>query len=76
MARITTTLLHAPTCCPPPLPGSHPPTPQTILDGEMVVDENMEEERWDRRFLAYDMVMCNGHPLVDRPWMVGGGTGA
>lgn len=37
----------------------------------MVVDEHMEEERWDRRFLAYDMVMCNGHSLVDRPWMVG-----
>lgn len=46
-----------------------PPHHLTILDGEMVVDENMEEERWDRRFLAYDMVMCNGHPLVDRPWM-------
>ncbi len=49
-----------------------PPPHQTILDGEMVVDEHMEEERWDRRFLAYDMVMCNGHSLVDRPWMVGG----
>lgn len=53
-------------CCPLALP------PQTILDGEMVVDEDVAEDRWDRRFLAYDMVMVNGHSLVDRPWMVGG----
>ncbi|PSC72146.1 mRNA-capping enzyme isoform X1 [Micractinium conductrix] len=41
----------------------------TVLDGEMVVDDIMEEDRQERRFLAYDMVMLNGQPIVDRPWM-------
>lgn len=36
----------------------------------MVVDDIMAEGRQERRFLAYDMVMLNGVPLVDRPWMV------
>lgn len=57
-----------------PVHACHPPShpAQTILDGEMVVDEDVAEDRWDRRFLAYDMVMVNGHSLVDRPWMVSG----
>ncbi len=45
---------------------------QTILDGEMVVDEIMEEDRQERRFLAYDCIMFNGQSLVDLPWMVSG----
>lgn len=36
----------------------------------MVVDEDVAEDKRERRFLAYDMVMLNGQPLVDRPWMV------
>jgi len=38
----------------------------------MVVDEDLEHDRKERRFLAYDMVMHNNQPLVYRPWMVGG----
>ncbi|KAL4857277.1 mRNA-capping enzyme [Chlorella vulgaris] len=41
----------------------------TVLDGEMVVDDILAEDRRERRFLAYDMVMLNGQSLVDRPWM-------
>lgn len=39
----------------------------------MVVDDVLEQDRQERRFLAYDMVMLQGQPLVDRPWMVRGG---
>ncbi len=61
----------------PPTPLPHPQPPllvvQTVLDGEMVVDEVLEEDRQERRFLAYDMVMLQGQPLVELPWMVGWG---
>lgn len=46
--------------------------PQTVLDGEMVVDEVLQEDRWERRFLAYDMPALNGVPLVDKTFAVGG----
>lgn len=54
-----------------------PPRPfnlQTVLDGEMVVDEVLQEGRSERRFLAYDIAALNGMPLVDRPFMVGATT--
>lgn len=45
-----------------------PPHHWTVLDGEMVVDEILEADKQERRFLAYDMVMNNGESVVDRPW--------
>ena len=59
----------APPTCPCPCPLT-PPAPQTILDGEMVVDELLEEGRQERRFLAYDLVMDNGRPMGGAPFLV------
>ena len=46
------------------------PHHQTLLDGELVVDEDIESGRRTRRFLAYDMVMLNGKPLIQKPCKV------
>jgi len=46
------------------------PHHQTLLDGELVVDEDMETGQSTRRFLAYDMMMLNGKPLVQKPFKV------
>lgn len=42
---------------------------QTLLDGEMVVDEDLEGNQ-TRRFLIYDLVAVNRASLVQRPWKV------
>ena len=47
---------------------SCPPHHQTLLDGELVVDEDIETGQRTRRFLAYDMMMLNGTPLVQKPF--------
>ena len=46
------------------------PHHQTLLDGELVVDEDMKTGQRTRRFLAYDMMMLNGKPLVQKPFKV------
>lgn len=46
------------------------PHHQTLLDGELVVDEDTETGQRTRRFLAYDMMMLNGKPLVQKPFKV------
>ncbi len=51
---------------PPPTPTPQPHT-QTLLDGEMVVDEDLLSGNV-RRFLIYDLMAVNGHSLVDRQW--------
>ena len=43
------------------------PHHHTLLDGEMVVDEDMTSGK-RRRFLIYDVVMLNGRPLNDQAW--------
>ncbi len=40
------------------------------MDGELVVDEDIETGQRTRRFLAYDMMMLNGKPLVQKPCKV------
>ncbi|KDD75262.1 mRNA capping enzyme [Helicosporidium sp. ATCC 50920] len=40
----------------------------TLLDGEMIVDEEMDTGRRQRRFLAYDLMHVAGHSLVKLPW--------
>jgi len=45
-----------------------PPHSGTILDGEMVVDEDMVSGQRTRRFLAYDLVSLNGDNMVHLPW--------
>lgn len=40
----------------------------TLLDGEMVVDEDVVADRRERRYLAYDLVMLNGKSLMDQPF--------
>ena len=50
----------------PPLIG--PPHFQTLLDGEMVVDEDLASGIRTRRFLVYDAVVLNGKSLVEVPF--------
>ena len=45
-------------------------TPQTILDGEMVVDDDLLSDKKARRFLAYDLMALNGRSVVHQPWKV------
>eukprot|EP00884_Botryococcus_braunii_P019053 jgi/Botrbrau1/5831/Bobra.0366s0013.1 len=40
----------------------------TVLDGEMVVDDNIETGLKTRRFLAYDLIMLNGNPVHQEPF--------
>lgn len=42
----------------------------TLLDGEMVVDEDMAAGTQHRRFLAYDLIALNGESLVRHPFKV------
>ncbi len=39
----------------------------TLLDGEMLVDEDQITEQRTRRFLAYDLIALNGTSLLRRP---------
>jgi mRNA-capping enzyme len=59
----------------PPPGGGRPAAPfdpaphhGTILDGEMVVDEDVAAGTRTRRFLAYDCVGVNGRSLAAAPW--------
>ena len=40
----------------------------TILDGELVVDEDLATGVRTRRYLAYDLVVLGGRPMVGRPF--------
>lgn len=63
------TLSHAITpCIPFTLPSYS--TPKTILDGEMIVDDDLLSDRKQRRFLAYDLMALNGKSVVGLPWKV------
>lgn len=42
----------------------------TLLDGEMVVDEDMETGVMTRRFLAYDLMILNGKSVTHCPFRV------
>jgi hypothetical protein len=42
----------------------------TLLDGEMVVDEDVKTGTCRRRYLAYDMMVLNQKILADRPFKV------
>lgn len=42
----------------------------TLLDGEMVVDEDMESGIMTRRFLAYDLIILNGESVAQCPFKV------
>jgi len=41
----------------------------TILDGEMVVDENLVTGQKERRFLIFDMLCFNNHNLCGEPFV-------
>ena len=43
----------------------------TLLDGELVVDEDRDSGKHMYRYLAYDMMSLNGQSQVDQPWRVG-----
>lgn len=43
----------------------------TLLDGEMLVDEDIAAGTQTRRFLAYDLVALNGKSCAQKPWKVG-----
>jgi mRNA-capping enzyme len=43
----------------------------TLLDGEMLVDEDLSSGAQTRRFLAYDCMAWNTKPLGHKPWQVG-----
>lgn len=64
---------------PSPLPrrGKNDPQPKapigglhqgTILDGEMIVDEDLVTGKKTRRFLAYDILVINGEIVTRHPW--------
>jgi mRNA-capping enzyme len=53
---------------PPPPPLVGPPHVCTLLDGELVVDEDLTTGERTRRFLAYDCLAVNGKPLVGLPF--------
>ena len=40
----------------------------TLLDGEMLVDEDLATGSQTRRFLAYDCIALGGHSLTHKPW--------
>lgn len=40
----------------------------TIIDGEMVVDEDLVSGKRTRRFLAYDAMVINGEIVTQHPW--------
>ena len=42
----------------------------TLLDGELIVDEDRETGKHTYRYLAYDAMAINGKSLVNRPWKV------
>jgi len=46
------------------------PHHMTLLDGEMVVDEDMATGVRMRRFLVYDMMACNGTAVVNKEFSV------
>jgi mRNA capping enzyme, catalytic domain len=51
--------------------GAGPLQDKTLLDGEMVVDEDIVTGVRTRRYLAYDLVALQGASLVLRPFKVG-----
>ena len=42
----------------------------TLLDGEMVVDEDMVADKRIRRYLAYDLVLDNNRNMSQLPFSV------
>ena len=46
------------------------PHNMTLLDGEMVVDEDIVTEQRKRRYLAYDVMLLHGKPIIDLPFKV------
>eukprot|EP00891_Asterochloris_glomerata_P008948 jgi/Astpho2/8948/gw1.00133.212.1_t len=41
---------------------------RTLLDGEMIVDEDKKSGKQQRRYLVYDMIMLEGEVLIRRPF--------
>jgi mRNA-capping enzyme len=61
----------------PPMKDKNQPPPKapvgglhmgTIIDGEMVVDEDLITGKKTRRFLAYDAMVINGEVVTQHPW--------
>ena len=54
------------------LPHGREPGPHhfTLLDGEMVVDEDLVADKRIRRYLAYDLVLDNNRNLCKLPFSV------
>ena len=46
------------------------PHHMTLLDGEMVVDEDLVADRQERRYLAYDLVLLQGSSVMHKPFKV------
>lgn len=46
------------------------PHQSTLLDGEMVVDEDQATKAQKRRYLAYDLMLLNGQPLRQKEFKV------
>lgn len=65
--RFPTALKHKPKQPGPAVYPVGPPHDRTLLDGEMVVDEDLEGSQ-RRRYLVYDMMTINGVNLCDHPF--------
>ena len=50
--------------------GSYQSHHMTLLDGELIVDEDRESGKHTYRYLAYDAMAIHGKSLVNRPWQV------
>lgn len=46
------------------------PQNMTLLDGEMVVDEDIVTGQRKRRYLAYDVMLLHGKSIIDLPFKV------
>ena len=42
----------------------------TLLDGEMVVDDDIVSGQRKRRYLAYDLMVLQGKPIIHLPFKV------
>jgi len=62
--RVRRTQMQFPKAFDPKTGNSMGPHHMTLLDGEMVVDEDMETGKQMRRFLVYDIMMLNERPVV------------
>ena len=54
-----------------PMKGKHSfPHHQTLLDGELIVDEDRDTGKHLYRYLAYDIMAINNKSVAHHPWKV------